>query len=55
MVRALLHNCRIVEIPCLFVRRVDKRSSVKPLSDTLDYFRKLWRFRRVLKELRFAA
>lgn len=55
MVRALLHNYRIAEIPCLFVRRTDKRSSVKPLSDTLDYFRKLWRFRRVLKELRRAT
>src|SRR5574341_1796949 len=55
MVRTLLRGQRIVEVPCLFVRRTDKPSSISPLSDTIDYFRKLWRFRRTLKELRRGA
>lgn len=55
MVRSLLRCYRIVEIPCLFVRRTDKFSTVSPMADTVDYFRKLWRFRRILKELRNAS
>jgi hypothetical protein len=39
-----------VEIPCLFLRRFDKTSTVHPLRDTVDYFRKLWRFRKVVKD-----
>lgn len=52
MVRAYHAGLRIVEIPTLFVRRFDKVSSLKPVRDTLDYIRKLWRFRHVVVDLR---
>jgi glycosyltransferase involved in cell wall biosynthesis len=50
MVRSHYKQYQIVEIPCLFLRRFDKKSTVSPLSDTVDYFRKLWRFRKVVKD-----
>lgn len=49
MVRSYYRGYRIAEIPCLFLRRFDKASTVHPLSDTLDYFRKLWHFRKTVK------
>ncbi|MDH4209051.1 MAG: glycosyltransferase [Anaerolineae bacterium] len=49
MVRSYYRDYQIVEIPCLFLRRFDKPSTVHPLGDTVDYFRKLWRFRKVVK------
>ncbi|NCQ33081.1 MAG: hypothetical protein COY42_10610 [Armatimonadetes bacterium CG_4_10_14_0_8_um_filter_66_14] len=52
MARAHLRGYRIVEIPCLFIRRFDKDSSVNVLRDTVDYLRKLWRFRGTLQALR---
>ena len=52
MVRAYCAGLRIVEIPALFIRRFDKKSSLSPLSDTLDYARKLWQFRHVARTLR---
>ena len=45
MVRAFHAGLRIVEVPVLFVRRYDKRSSVRPVRDTIEYFRQLLRFR----------
>lgn len=51
MVRAYHAGLHIVEIPALFVRRFDKQSSLNVLSDSVDYFRKLWRFRRVAAQL----
>jgi glycosyltransferase involved in cell wall biosynthesis len=39
-------NHRIVEIPCLFIKRYDKKSSVNLSRDTLRYFRQLLIFRR---------
>ncbi|HUS71392.1 MAG TPA: glycosyltransferase [Anaerolineae bacterium] len=50
MVRSYYRDYQIVEIPCLFLRRFDRTSTVDPLSDTVDYFRKLWRFRKVVKD-----
>jgi glycosyltransferase AglD len=35
-------NLRIREEPVLFLRRFDKKSSVRLFSDTLDYLRSLW-------------
>lgn len=55
MVRAHCAGLRIIEIPALFVRRFDKRSSVNAVADTLDYLRKLWRFRRRVAALRRPA
>jgi glycosyltransferase involved in cell wall biosynthesis len=52
MVRAVLHGLRIVEVPCLFVRRYDKQSSVNIIADSIDYFKNLWRFRRVVQQIR---
>jgi glycosyltransferase involved in cell wall biosynthesis len=52
MVRAHYAGLRAVEIPALFLRRFDKQSSVRPVRDTLDYLVKLWRFRRVVRQLR---
>jgi glycosyltransferase involved in cell wall biosynthesis len=52
MVRALIAGMTIRELPCLFVRRYDKVSSVKLVADSLDYSRNLWRFRGVVRELR---
>jgi len=52
MARAWARGYRIVEIPCLFLRRFDKTSSVSGLRDSARYFRKLWRFR---KRFRAAA
>ena len=54
MVRSLLHGYAITEIQCLFVRRYDKQSTVNVVTDSIDYFRKLWRFRGELKRLRAA-
>jgi hypothetical protein len=55
MVRSYLKGYTIEEIPCLFVRRYDKQSTVNIFRDTLDYFVKLWRFRSVVKRLRAGA
>jgi glycosyltransferase AglD len=52
MVRAHHAGLAIVELPVLFVRRFDKQSSVQPIRDSLDYFRKLWRFRATARALR---
>lgn len=52
MVRAALRGLRIDEIPVLFVRRADKQSTVRPLSDSIEYFRRLWEFRRTVAALR---
>jgi len=48
MVRSYLRGYKIVEVPCLFVRRFDKISSVHAWTDTWDYFVKLWRFRKIV-------
>ena len=46
MVRAARSGLAIVEIPVLFSRRRDKRSSVHLFRDSCYYLRKLWRFSR---------
>ena len=50
MATAYYKGYRILEVPVLFLRRFDKISSVNNFSDTVDYFEKLWKFRRVLKD-----
>ena len=47
MVRAERRGLRVRELPCLFLRRREKASSVRVVADSLDYFRKLMRFRKV--------
>ena len=48
MVRSLRHGLQIVEVPGAYIRRFDKTSKVSGLRDSLDYFLKLWAFRREL-------
>jgi glycosyltransferase involved in cell wall biosynthesis len=45
MARAALANLRIVELPVLFLRRSDKRSTVRLLPDTWQYLVELGKFR----------
>jgi len=49
MVRSYYKEYNVAEIPCLFLRRFDKASTVSPLADTVNYFRQLWRFRKTVK------
>lgn len=51
MVRSFLQGLKIVEIPCLFHRHFDKHSTVNVVSDSLDYFVKLWRFRKTVAQI----
>lgn len=46
MAHARRRSLRIVPIPCLFLRRSDKTSTLKVIPATLDYLRKLYAFRR---------
>jgi glycosyltransferase involved in cell wall biosynthesis len=46
MTRSYFAGLKIVEIPTLFIKRYDKQSSVRPIHDSVDYFRKLRHFRR---------
>jgi glycosyltransferase involved in cell wall biosynthesis len=39
----------VAEVPALFVRRKDKKSSVRVLRDSTEYLAKLWRFRSALQ------
>ena len=48
MIRAERNELKISEIPCLFIRRKDKLSTVKLWSNSLDYLVKLYRFRKEL-------
>lgn len=55
MVLAHLHGLEIAEIPCLFIQRSDKTSTVRIFRDVADYFRALLRFRRRIKGWRRRA
>ncbi len=45
MARSYFAGLKIVEIPTLFIKRYDKKSSVRLFHDTFEYFQKLIRFR----------
>ncbi len=51
MARATRRGYRIRELPCLFIRRTDKKSTVRVFRDSVDYFVKLRRFSRSLRAL----
>jgi glycosyltransferase involved in cell wall biosynthesis len=51
MIRAERSGLSIREVPCLFLRRREKSSSVRVVADSLDYLRKLMRFRRIARAL----
>ncbi len=50
MAQCHYHHLNVAEIPALFIRRWDKQSTVRPLSDSIRYFRELWRFRKRIRE-----
>ncbi len=50
LARAAMRGLNITTIPTLFIRRRDKHSTVRVVRDSLDYFVKLMRFRRTLRE-----
>jgi glycosyltransferase involved in cell wall biosynthesis len=52
MVRSAMRGYRIVEVPTVFIRRPELGSTVRLVSDTIDYARHLWRFRRTVAQLR---
>jgi glycosyltransferase AglD len=52
MARSYFAGLKIKEIPSLFIKRYDKKSTVRILPDTIDYFKKLYLFRREIKKLR---
>ena len=52
VVRASEAGLRCVEVPALFLRRLDKQSTVRPVRDTLEYFSRLRQFRRRQREER---
>jgi len=45
--RAYDAGLRITEVPCLFMRRRDKTSTVRPIHDSIQHFTSLLAFRRV--------
>jgi glycosyltransferase involved in cell wall biosynthesis len=55
MAYSTLLGFRIAEVPCEFVRRADKRSSVRLFSSTVQQTRELVRFARLLHRRRRAA
>lgn len=52
VVRSLLAGLKVAEVPALYHRRPGKKSTVKVLQDSWDYFLKLLRFRKTVKALR---
>lgn len=51
LIRCLNHKLTIGQIPVLFLKRQDKKSTVNILSDTFKYLKALWKFRRKRLEL----
>ncbi len=45
MARSYYANLKIYEVPILFLRRKDKKSKVRLFNDSIDYLKKIWRFR----------
>ena len=54
MVRSALRGYTIEELPTVFIRRPELGSTVRLLSDTLDYAIHLWRFRDTIARMRAA-
>lgn len=50
MVRSARRGLRVAEVPGAYLRRYDKASTVKGLRDSVQYFAKLVRFRRRLRD-----
>ena len=52
MVRSYLKNLKILEIPLIYVPNKEGGSTVKIFSDSLDFFKKLIKFRKTVIKLR---
>jgi len=50
LARAYYHGLHIAEVPVLFIRTYPQYTSVKFLKDTLYYFKKLLRFRKIANQ-----
>ena len=50
--RAYFDGLKISEVPVLFIRRSDKKSTVKIMPDSLDYFKKALKFRSKVKKFK---
>jgi glycosyltransferase involved in cell wall biosynthesis len=48
VLRAWARGLSIAEVPCLYVRNFQKRSTVRSVQDSLEYLKRLWRFRRTV-------
>lgn len=55
MARAYFRDLKIVEVPTLYVRRRDKKSTVRILPDVLYYLKKLFWFKLEMKKMHTAA
>jgi len=51
MVLSEKYGLKIKEIPCLFIRRANKVSTVNVIPDTIDYLKSLWGFKRHIDSL----
>lgn len=52
MTRAYLHDYVIKELPCLCLREIAKKSTVKLFKDSLYYFVHLWKFKKEVDRIR---
>jgi glycosyltransferase involved in cell wall biosynthesis len=52
MYRSFYAGLKITEIPTLFIKRYDKKSTVRVVHDTINYFEKLMKFRHEIKKLK---
>ena len=50
--RSYLEKLSIIEIPVVYVRNTEKKTSVKLLKDSFDYFRKLLIFRKIMNQFK---
>jgi len=48
--RSLIEGLRIKQIPVMFIKNLDKKSTVRLLPDTIDYFKAIFRFKRSLNK-----
>lgn len=55
LLRSEVKGLVVREVPCLFLRRFDKTSSVNVMSDSIEYLFRLTKFRGTLRRLREAA
>ncbi|MCL4416781.1 MAG: glycosyltransferase [Actinobacteria bacterium] len=51
MAISYFNNLKIKEIPCLFIRRKDKKSTVRPWQDCREYINEVLKFKFRIKEL----